>query len=151
MYSDGTGVNKSLTRSLKLLRKAAGGNIPGTDAEIARVEAELAQLQEQYLTEQEKQKVLPIVVLPVKKAITSSPTPPKIKTKRIKPTKTAKKKTTAKTKTVKKETKVKKQPIKLVSTKTPVKKAPPKPEIKVPPHPMDMICGGRNRFSRNCR
>ena len=159
MYSDGTGVNKSLTRSLKHLRKAAGGNIPGTDAEITRVEAELAQLQEQYLTEQEKKKTLPIVVLPVKKAITTTPTPPKVKTKRLKPSKKihaktlkkSKKKTISKTKKAKKETKIKKQPIKLVSTKTTVKKAAPKPETKVPDHPMDMICGGRNRFSRNCR
>ncbi|RDH80652.1 MAG: hypothetical protein DIZ80_16600 [endosymbiont of Galathealinum brachiosum] len=163
MYSEGTGVNKSLTRSLKLLRKAAGGNIPGSDTEIARVEAELAQLQDQYLTEEEKQNIVPIVILPVKKAVTTPPvaTPTKItptvakttKTGNIKTTKSPAKKPVQKTKTVKKETKAKNQQAKLVTEKSKpvIKTAPPKAEVKDEDHPMDMICGGRNRFSRGCR
>jgi len=42
MYSEGTGIKKDLPEALRLLRKASRGNIPGADAEIYRIEKELA-------------------------------------------------------------------------------------------------------------
>lgn len=173
MYSEGTGVNKSLTRSLKLLRKAAGGNIPGADAEIARVEEELKQLQNQYITNEEKEKTK-AVILPLKKA-TRAPAKPTVKTSSpvIKKTTPASINKTKKTQA--KSAKASKKPLKKQSkannkaatkkqkpvnkTNTPakakaayVKPAPLKEEInKEDEHPMDTICGGRNRFTRACR
>lgn len=172
MYSEGTGVNKSLTRSLKLLRKAAGGNIPGADAEIARVEDELKQLQNQFITEDEKTKA--VVILPVKKA-SKAPVKPRVKvsspvTKKTTPPSIKKtKKTQAKNaktskKPLKKQSNVNKKQVtkkhkSVNKTTTPVKNkavyskpATIKEEIKKEDeHPMDTICGGRNRFSRACR
>ena len=166
MYSEGTGVNKSLTRSLKLLRKAAGGNIPGADAEIARVEEELKQLQNQYITEEEKEKTKAIIVLPVKKPAikVSSPAIKKTTSGRIKQTKkTQTKNTKASKKPLKKQSKVNNKAATkqktVVKTTKPVKAkaayvkpVPVKEEIKKEDeHPMDTICGGRNRFTRACR
>jgi len=171
MYSEGTGVNKSLTRSLKLLRKAAGGNIPGADAEIARVEEELNQLQKQYISKEEKEKTKSAVIVPVKKAAAKPRKPvkkassPKInksrKTAAKKPNKSnnpVKKRNTIKSSTTTSKQKTPKKPAAPAKTKTiPVKPAPVKPvpvkrEIKKEEeHPMDTICGGRNRFSRGCR
>lgn len=88
MYAEGTGVNKSLTRSLKLLRKAAGGNIPGSEAEILRVEAELGKLQEEYLTDEDAVKLAPIAILP-KKTPTIKPT---VKSAPVRPISTTKRK-----------------------------------------------------------
>jgi len=170
MYAEGTGVNKSLTRSLKYLHKAAGGNIPGSEAEINRVEAELALLQKQYITEEEKNKVAPLLVPPTSKTVKTKPksahltTTAKTKTtiKKVK-SKTAKKKTRAKKTTNKKLTtrsaavKPQETTKRLRALKTSPKKsaviqtAPTKPLPEVEPHPMDSICGGRNRFSRGCR
>ena len=164
MYSEGTGVNKSLTRSLKLLRKAAGGNIPGADAEIARVEEELNQLQKQYISKEEKAKAT--VIVPVKK-ITKQPRKPvkKVASPKVKKTapvnvrktKKAPVKITKKTnRAVTKQNTGKQKPLKKATTQVArpakVKTAPAKPEIKKEAeHPMDTICGGRNRFSRGCR
>jgi len=167
MYSEGTGVNKSLTRSLKLLRKAAGGNIPGADAEIARVEDELKQLQNKYITKEEKEKIKPVVVLPVKKPAKAAAkpsikiTPPAIKKTKIssvkKTKKTSSKNTKISKKPLKKQTKIKHKAINKtaapIKTKAVyVKPATSKEKIKKEDeHPMDTICGGRNRFSRACR
>jgi len=156
MYSEGTAVNKSLTRSLSYLRKAAGGNIPGSEAEINRVEQELALLQDQYISEKEKKNMTAVAVLPVKKKtkppvipvpVKTTATP--IKTKKVKPKKPHKpvkkplKKPVSTTKTQLAKTSAKKQTL--------TKKPPEKIIIKEDPHPMDTICGGRNRFSRGCR
>ena len=156
MYSEGTAVNKSLTRSLSYLKKAAGGNIPGSEAEINRVEQELALLQDQYTTEKEKKNVTAVAVLPVKKK-----TNPPVKPVPVKKTKTQKKQKKVKPK---KPHKPVKKPLKKPAdaTKTQLanasakkqivtKKPPEKIIIKEDPHPMDTICGGRNRFSRGCR
>ena len=164
MYSEGTGVNKSLTRSLKLLRKAAGGNIPGADAEIARVEEELKQLQKQYISKEEKEKTKAMVILPVKKAAQKPRKPvkkvssPKVnksrKTAAKKPNKSnkpVKKQNTTKNRTTTSKQKTLKKPA-APEKVIPVKPAPAKQEIKKEEeHPMDTICGGRNRFSRGCR
>jgi len=170
MYSEGTGVNKSLTRSLKLLRKAAGGNIPGADAEIARVEEELNQLQKQYISKEEKEKAKAAVIVPVKKAAPKSRKPvkkvssPKVKkvpsTRVSKTKKTPAKRTKKSNKSVKKQTTTKNRTTagkqkalkKSVAAPAKTKMIPVKPEIKKEEeHPMDTICGGRNRFSRGCR
>jgi len=169
MYSEGIGVNKSLTRSLKYLHKAAGGNIPGSEAKISRVEAELSLLQKQYITEEEKQNTAPLLILPVQKVVKTTPKPiiPKanisIKKTVSKPKhKKSKKKKIAKNTTkpnkkniIKKQTTP--QSVALVknnskTTTTPAVQSPPKqPQPIIEPHPMDSICGGRNRFNRGCR
>ena len=170
MYSEGTGVNKSLTRSLKLLRKAAGGNIPGADAEIARVEEELNQLQKQYISKEEKEKTKAAVIVPVKKVAkprkpVKKASSPKInknrKTAAKKPNKSGKavkKRNTTKSSTTTGKQKTSKKPAAPTKTKTiSAKPASAKPvpvtqEVKKEEeHPMDTICGGRNRFSRGCR
>jgi len=142
MYSEGTGVNKSLTRSLKYLHKAAGGNIPGSEAEISRVEAELDLLQKQYISEEEKQNTAPLLIAPAQKVVVSPPKPitPKVTASTKKP----KPKTTQKSLSVAKNTPK--------TQKKSVTQAPPKPPAQeIEAHPMDSICGGRNRFSRGCR
>jgi len=48
MYSEGTGVNKNLDKSLALLRKAVSGNIPGSETQIAKVKKELTTRQKQH-------------------------------------------------------------------------------------------------------
>ncbi len=186
MYSEGTGVNKSLSRSLKYLRKAAGGNIPGSEAEIARVEEELSLLQDQYITEDKNKmaisaiavtKIAPPIVKPpvvkptrvkpvtVKTAVITKKTRPEVATvKKISP-----KPTPVKTNSARNTVAVKKQPAKKIVKKTTasnnIKMAKTSKKkaavINKPPaiiiakeeetHPMDTICGGRNRFSRGCR
>jgi len=166
MYSEGTGVNKSLTRALKLLHKAASANIPGSETEIARVEHELSLLQQQYISEEEKKKTPPIVVVPVKKitpakktAKVKPKTTPKTtkastkKSQKSTPKKTSTKRAHVSTKTVKKQTAAKtnlnkKNPTKSQNT---TKAVSPKTQSEPELHPMDRICGGRNRFSRSCR
>ena len=173
MYSEGVGVNKSLTRSLTLLRKAAGGNIPGADAEIARVEAELNQLQQQYISKDEKAKTKAAAISAVKKA-TQKPRKPKRTTSlaRLKKTASSRVNKTKKTplKNIKNASKsvtaqstlknnistVKQKPLNVsaapVASPAKTKNISAKPEIeKEEEHPMDTICGGRNRFSRGCR
>jgi len=162
MYSEGTAVNKSLTRSLTYLRKAAGGNIPGSEAEIIRVEQELALLQDQYINEKEKKKTASIVVLPVKKLTKSHVKPPLSKTtvnlKKTTHTKKQKKVNPKKPRTTVKKP-LKKPPITsntqlaktTVKKQTLTQKPADKIIIKETPHPIDTICGGRNRFSRGCR
>jgi len=162
MYSEGTGVNKSLTLALSHLRKAKGGNIPGSEAEIARVEQELAELQGQYITEDEKKKTTPVVIIPVKKAPTKithkSITPVKQSTTATDRRKTVRPKKAQNISKVKKPVIIKttaKQTLNKTSGQKknlPVRaKTPTKVSIKEEAHPMDTICGGRNRFSRNCR
>ncbi|MCW9047407.1 MAG: sel1 repeat family protein [Gammaproteobacteria bacterium] len=179
MYSEGTGVNKSLTRSLKLLRKAAGGNIPGADTEIARVEEELNQLQKQYISDTEKQTKKAPVILPAKKAVKKVKPPAarptgKVSSTGVKKTSAASTQKTKKQLTKKPLTKSNKttnKPLKnqsrdkkthtvnkqktLNKTVKPVKTKPlstnNEKTNKDNEHPMDTICGGRNRFSRACR
>lgn len=174
MYSEGTGVNKSLTRALKLLHKAASVNIPGSEAEIARIEHELAQLQQQYISEEEKKKTPPIIVAPViapviapvkkitpvKKVVKVKPkaTPKVTRTKTKKPQKSTFKKSPKKharvsTKSTKKRatTKTSLSVKNTTKTQTTTKPVLPKTQNEPELHPMDRICGGRNRFSRSCR
>jgi len=189
MYSEGTGVNKSLTRSLEYLRKAAGGNIPGSESEIARVEAELTLLQKQYITEKEKNNITPVVIKPASNTIKTRPksikpkatvslknttkktvhssaknrvtsTPKNSLHKKTAQKSITKKNTTQKSTFNKKTNKKPTQgPIQKhsniaqsdTSKKAPIKTHPAKPAPVVEQHPMDSICGGRNRFSRGCR
>ncbi len=158
MYSEGTGVHKSLTRALELLRNAAGGNIPGSEAEIVRVEQELAQLQKQYITSQDKKNITPVVILPARKAVKTGPATvakPRISHFRkpagrspLKPVKTKK----ASARNTRKQAPVKSQVAAKTAVKAPPKTSPPPLQPKKEAlHPMDIICGGSNRFSRNCR
>lgn len=164
MYSEGTAVNKSLTRALKLLRKASGGNIPGSETEIKRVEEELAKLQQKYLTDEEKDKIIPIAILPARKSkkvnISSKIKPATIvkvkpaskvsirdkQTKRSKTQNDSSKQNSIKQQ--KKATHYLQSEAKASANNTDNSE---KIELKPAPHPMDTICGGRNRFSRGCR
>ncbi|VAW70505.1 hypothetical protein MNBD_GAMMA09-2181 [hydrothermal vent metagenome] len=165
MYSEGTGVNKSLTKSLEFLRKAAAGNIPGSEAEIIRVENELTDLQEKY---QLKNNAVAIAT----SATAASPVPPpaklastKTKTRRVPSTpekthvKNSKKpesrpKSTKSAASLTAQTKktstlaMKTSQIKTTAASPVIKQVPVSIEQ---PHPMDVICGGLNRFRRNCR
>lgn len=169
MYAEGTGVNKSLTRSIKLLRKATAANIPGSESEIIRVENELIELQNQYLKEEEKKAVAPIAVIPARpqasKAVTKRPAvrqaparskkPAPIKPARIQ---TVQKPAQPLTKSVTKAglNKVDKKikPAATVATKpgpAKIRKNPQPVPVVEEAHPMDTICSGRNRFSSGCR
>ncbi len=167
MYAEGTGVSKSLTRSIKLLRKASAANIPGSESEMLRVENELIELQEQYLNEEEKKRVAPIAIIPARPASEN-----KIKT--VQPDRKQTSTHTTKVSSGKIATKpVKKPPVKITGThaenkatrttnpQTPANitktspvaaqnrnNAQPAPEKS---HPVDTICSGRNLFSSGCR
>jgi len=159
MYSEGTGVNKSLTRALKLLHKAASVNIPGSEAEIARVEHELALLQQQYISEEEKEKTPPIIVAPVKKIAPlkktvkakpkAIPKVTKVDTKKSR--NSTLKKTSTKHVTKQSSTKTNLSVKNTTKRQATAKAISPKVQSEPEQHPMDRICGGRNRFSRSCR
>jgi len=146
MYSEGTGVNKSLTHALELLREAAGGNIPGSEAEILRVEKELTLLQNKYNHKKIKTKTASKKVSHSQKSVHTRPK------KSPAPTATASniKKTpdllTSKTKKV-----IKQPTAKKTSLSKPVTEQAQSVSIKKAQHPMDTICGGRNRYTRDCR
>jgi len=142
MHSEGTGVNKSLTNALELLREAAGGNIPGSEAEIIRVENELSLLQNKYSYKKNKAIAAPNLVVPIKKV---SPTRPKPTTSNnIKKTARLPAKNTRKV--------AKSLPVKDITYSKPIiKTTHPVILKKAESHPMDTICGGRNRFTKDCR
>lgn len=169
MYAEGTGVNKSLTHSLELLRQAARKNMPDTEPHIIRIERELAALQEKYTqTEITKNIKAPSPVLPLPTSkVASTKRPASAVQKNIKKVSTATKpktkhqpklvnKNPPKLKNTKKlihRTKPKQQPVQnnvndksvtQIAATTPVSEA----EYR---HPMDMICGGSNRLHSGCR
>lgn len=53
MYADGIGLQTNLDKSLELLRKAVGANVPGSETELARVDTMYAVQQKQRLAEQQ--------------------------------------------------------------------------------------------------
>lgn len=169
MYSEGTGVNKSLTKSLELLQKAAAGDIPGSEAQITRVEEELSILQKRHARQK---KTTPAKLKPLKAASTRKPSAKpaviasgakitRAKTTRkivpatysipAKTSQTAQQKTTAKPRS-KQDKDINKTGTTAASKparhRTLASPATKKPEQS---HPMDAICGGKNRFSRGCR
>lgn len=167
MYADGTGVNKSLTRSLKLLRKASAENVSGSDAQIARVEHELYLLQQQFLTDEDRKKLPGSAIVPADKKTSStrnSPPAPRATTKPTKPwtpVKTIKnppsreqssRQASAKsTHTNRKTTAEKKAEAEQIAIVKARLKAQQEREQNSSSHPMDMICSGENRFSSGCR
>lgn len=172
MYAEGTAVNKSLTRSLKLLRKAAAENISGTDSQIAKVEEELFKLQQQYLTEEDRKKLPASAVVPSKKPKPAATKASRSKNAARSSTTSAKQKPWTPVKTVSKRP-TRQQASKTTSGRPVVQKARSTPPGKSTPeeiaivkarlkaqqqsekknssHPMDMICSGENRFSSGCR
>jgi len=169
MYAEGTGVNKSLTVSLKFLRKAERKNIPDTQPLIIRIERELAALQQSYsLTETTKNIQTPAPITPpVTRKVAAKKSSPSENLKNIKkPLETTKTKSKQKVKLLKKTPlKVKNKP-KIThtakSTSVPIKnKSGNKPASPIVPattadepeysHPMDTICGGSNRLRSGCR
>lgn len=169
MYSEGTGVNKSLTSSLKLLRKAAAANIPGSESEIIRVEDELNQLQNKYLTQEEKKTIK-------KKATPAKKVKPKSTARKpVKQSPPVKKRLVTTRPASNTQTRLKPKPVaRIKATNKPASKAvtrtrskaattqPTKTVKKIQPaippeqkdeeiHPMDRICGGRNQFLSGCR
>ncbi len=163
MYSEGTAVEKNLKLSLKLLQKASGVNIPGSETEIARVERELALLEEQKKSAENNKKAIAaaavaakkIVKNPVKPIIPATPTATITRSNKNIKSKTQKVKTkpTAAKSIKKRPITINKTPPKAALIITPVITPPPAPKTTkaAKTHPMDTICGGRNRFSRNCR
>jgi len=146
MYSEGTGVNKSLTHALELLREAAGGNIPGSEAEILRVEKELTLLQNKYNHKKIKTKTASKKVSHTHKNLrTRSKKLPALTAtasniKRTPGLLTSKTKKATKLPTAKKT----------ILSKPAIEQTQPV-SVKKAQHPMDTICGGRNRFTRDCR
>ena len=165
LYADGLGVNKSLTRSLEFLHKAARQNMPSTEPYILQVEQELAMLRQKYASpvavksenklsssesklasDHKSQQKNPVNV--TKKLNTTKPQirqqakPLKknvlpVKAQIQKPVKTSVRPITSKNQTSSK-------PITRIATTT----APAEPDYS---HPMDMMCGGNNRFMSGCR
>ncbi len=157
MYSEGTGVNKSLTSSLKLLRKAVAANIPGADAEVLRVEKELKQLQSTYMTEQDKQNIKPVTKRPPVAAVTQSPaTDISINSNKSapRPVSTTPADTAQKTpvesstkpyvSSLKRHASTMQEPLLIL---VPAETAAKQEEQ----HPMDRICSGSRIFSSGCR
>ena len=150
MYAEGTGVNKSLTRSLELLRKANRKNVPSAESYIAQVESELATLQKKYadpLTNKSPNEPSSTI---------SKPAPLKKNNQKItsginkKPhTIKAKTKPQAKqsVKTIKPANSHAQKSIKPI-TRMATTEAPIEPQYS---HPMDTVCGGDNRFMSGCR
>jgi Sel1 repeat len=165
MYAEGTGVNKSLTQSLELLRNAKRKNVPSAEPFILRMEHELATLQKKYASSVTKKSTNQL-------SSNTKQLPPQIKSRQKKPDDTNLKPDTAKAKikqqakSVKKNSpiiKVKKQktaqssvkPVTLKSQKSnkPITRiaattTPTEPNYS---HPMDTMCGGSNRFMSGCR
>ncbi len=157
MYSEGIGVEKSLTRALSLMHEANAKDIPGSNNQIIRLERELETLQKQFISAKEKARTKHYLILEkqkknrkksVKKTINSNT----IKTQNISPINT--KKTIKKSENLHKKTTI-------ISSTIPIKKdkrglvieisKPVKITENQTPHPMDLICGGQNRFRRQCR
>ncbi len=167
LYSQGIGVNKSLTSSIKLLRKASAMNIPGSEAEKLRIEAQLQSLQDRYLSREDKLRLKPqagatsaVAAHSLNKTVTPETGPVMIKNRQ--------------------------RVIKLHTNREPVRAAPSHQHeietVKVPnlqthkvkpaanntahtalspttkqpqrstddSHPVDTICSGRYRFSSGC-
>jgi len=156
MYAEGTGVNKSLTRSLELLHKARRKNVVSADSYIAQIESELAALKKKYaspLTNENAKEPSSSVSKPasLNKSSGSNKKPATTKSK-IKPQATS----------VQKSRKVIKQkPLKSLKTSSShvqksIKKitrianteTTPEPQYR---HPMETICGGNNHFMSGCR
>ncbi len=184
MYSEGTGVNKNLTRSLELLQKAAAGDIPGSEAQVAKIEEELSALQKQHARQKRVVRPTPAttgsatkprvnktgkanlkpakiahaktlstkpVAVAASVAISHSTVPTTPYRAPAKPSQTAQQKTSAKSRNKQDESTNKTSTT--ATKKTASHKTLPGPATEKPEqtHPMDAICGGRNRFSRGCR
>lgn len=164
MYAEGTGVNKSLTLSLDLLRKAARKNMPDTEAHIMRIERELAVLQQKYKLIEINKTIETLSasttkVVPEKsnasdnlKSINKdTDTVKSQRTQQPKPVKKAQEKSNNQTQIIRKE-KPRYRPTKNELSNIPVTHiaATPTNEPEYS-HPMEMICGGSNRLLSGCR
>ena len=160
MYAEGTAVNKSLTLSLKLLRRAGRSDRPEIESEITRVKAELDALQQQYshpdvnvkpdnapVTSTQKhvpkQKKLTVVSNDSNKHNNQNSTKPLVKVlpaKRIVITKSLQQKNNII------------NTAKRVDTKTTTLLTDTSVTTNYNYiHPMDIMCGGYNRLQNNCR
>ncbi|VAW56201.1 hypothetical protein MNBD_GAMMA07-2441 [hydrothermal vent metagenome] len=174
MYSEGTGVEKSLTRALSLLREAEAKNISGSGTEINRIDQELSLLQEKYITEQEKAKTKYLStysskkksIYKIKKAIIVTTASPKKVDHPNKPTNKKHKIQQHYTKQQLAKPQISARKIiekKIVNDVPTEKKIAEKPGLVIKiskpnqlseiytPHPMDVICSGKNQFRRRCR
>ncbi|MCW9012504.1 MAG: hypothetical protein OQL06_01880 [Gammaproteobacteria bacterium] len=154
MYSEGIGVQKSLTKAAAILRKAAAGNIPGSDAEITRIEKELHDLQQQY-QEQE------LALKKQQQAKQKLEQENKERQKRLAAIKKrqqldARKAQQAKQQAIRKQRLLEQQKRQLTEQKRQAaeaaKQIQPPPAIEpVPDTSANAVCSGRNRFSPTCR
>ena len=133
MYSAGIGVNKSLTRSLKLLRRAEGKNITGAENEIKRIELELSVLRKEYAEKQAKSAILIVKKNKKNTAITAKPP---VTTKIVKPTVFKKTPKTKPTPVIKRPLIVKKPVSRLANKKQKVKTNKLNPKMLVIQKPL---------------
>ena len=154
MYAEGTGVNKSLTRSLELLRKANRKNVPSAESYIAQIQSELATLQKKYASP------LTNTTLNEPSSIANKPTPLEKNNQKNSSGITSginKKSLTVKAK-IKPQAK---QNIKIIKPTNSHAQKSIKPitrmattETAIKPqysHPMDTMCEGNYRFMSGCR
>jgi len=162
MYAEGTGVNKSLTLSLELLRKAARKNIPATEPHIIRIEAELAALQQKYATPETNQgiKKLSSNINKVatqkkntsnhqKKALSAAKIQNKHQPEFLKKAPVIAKLQIKNTASIKHRSASLKSNIN-TPPETPITAAITPKEADYS-HPMDVICNGSNHFMNGCR
>lgn len=162
MHAEGTGVNKSLTLSLELLRKAARKNMPATEPHIIRLEAELAALQQKYATP-ETNKDIKKLSSNINKVATQKKNTSNHPKKSLNAAKIQNK---HQPKFLKKAPVIVKLQIKN-TTSIKHRSTPLKSNINTPPetpittaitpkeadysHPMDVICNGSKHFMNGCR
>jgi len=150
MYAEGLGVNKSLTRSLELLRKARSKNVPSAESYIMQIESELAALQKKYASPLINKspnesssiisKPLPLEKNNQKKTSSVNNKPHTVKAK----VKHQVKQTVKKIKPANSHAQKIIKPIThIANTEAPIK--------PLYTHPMDTMCGGTNRFMSGCR
>lgn len=151
MYREGTGVDKNLNLALKLLRKAIAANIPGSEVELAHIEDEILAQKKRIATKNISKKS-PLKTIKKSTKITSpvhKKYTPKTKLKiHKKPPIIAPKINNNLKKITRSKPQVKtNKPIdtqqKHLKTTSPIK--------PLKSHPMDSICGGNNRYRRECR
>lgn len=159
MYSEGIGVQKSLTRSISLLKQASAGNVSGAESEILRVEKELHELQVKIKKREIEQKYQ----LEKQKKLEEENIRKQIEINQVKKQKQreAQKALLEKRQTLKKKRQLEAQKkraeaekLKQEEIKKKLKLIQQQNESQNPTNMdsnSDAVCSGRNRFSPTCR
>ena len=165
MYAEGTGVHKSLTRSLELLRKAERQNVSSAESYILQIQEELAVLQKKYTSPETINNENNASSNATNLSPQTTNSQKKTDNLNIKPD-------TTKTRIQQQAKPVKKLPVTAKIQKQNIAKSPVKPVVLAKQksskpvsriaanttpaesqysHPMDMMCGGNNRLMSGCR